>query len=146
MKSRQLGLVLMALIAVGVAGLLFRVIAGGSDETVLEGIVEVSEFSSDHIVVEGTGLQAEIVRLGEPEEQKWFVDDQLVFEPLLQAFWQAVKDLNDAQLVSTNPANHSKMGVVQGDAIEVSFFQERRSLQEKFIVGTWKPDVRLCYV
>ena len=146
MKSRQLGYVLMALIAVGIAGLLFRVIAGGSDEIVLEGIVEVSEFSSDRILVEGDGLETEILRLGEPEEQKWFVDDQLVFEPLLQAFWQAVTDLNDAQLVSTNPANHSKMGVVQGDAIEVSFFQERRSLQEKFIVGTWKPDVRLCYV
>ena len=146
MKSRQLGYVLMALIAVGIAGLLFRVIAGGSDEIVLEGIVEVSEFSSDRILVEGDGLETDILRLGEPEEQKWFVDDQLVFEPLLQAFWQAVNDLNDAQLVSTNPANHSRMGVVEGDAIEVSFFQERRSLQEKFIVGTWKPDVRLCYV
>ena len=114
MKSRQLGYVLMALIVVGIAGLLFRVIAGGSDEIVLEGIVEVSAFSSDRIVVEGDGLQTEIQRLGEPEEQKWFVDDQLVFEPLLQAFWQAVTDLNDAQLVSTNPANHSRMGVVQG--------------------------------
>ena len=146
MKSRQVGYVLMALIAVGVAGLLFRVIAGGSYEIVLEGIVEVSEFSSDRILVEGDGLQTDILRLGEPEEQKWFVDDQLVFEPLLQAFWQAVGDLNEAQLVSTNPDNHSRMGVVQGDAIEVSFFQDRRSLQEKFIVGTWKPDVRLCYV
>ncbi len=146
MKSRQVGYVLMALIAVGIAGLLFRVIAGDSDEIVLEGIVEVSQFSSDRILVEGNGLQTEIQRLGEPEEQKWFVDDQLVFEPLLQAFWQAVTDLNDAQLVSTNPDNHPRMGVVQGDAIEVSFFQDRRSLQEKFIVGTWKPDVRLCYV
>ena len=36
-KSRQLGFVLMALIAVGVAGLVFRIVSAGSDEIILEG-------------------------------------------------------------------------------------------------------------
>ena len=146
MKSRQLGFVLIALILVGLAGLVFRIVAAGSDEIVLEGLVAVSEIASDRVLVEGDGKQTELSRLGEAEQFTWFVDDQPVFEPLLLQFWQAVRDIHDAQLISTNPANHSRMGVIQGEAIEVSFFQDRRSLQEKFIVGTWTPDVRLCYV
>ena len=146
MKSRQVGFVLMALIAVGIAGLVFRIVAAGSDEVILEGLVQVSSQASDRVLVEGNGLTTELQRLGEAEQGSWFVDDQPVFEPWLRQFWQGVDDLYDAQLVSTNSANHDRMGVVQGDAIEVSFFQDRRSLQEKFIVGAWKPAARLCYV
>ncbi len=146
MKSRQVGFVLIALIAVGVAGLVFRIIAAGSDEVILEGLVQVSSQASDRVLIEGDGFTTELQRLGEAEQGAWFVDRQPVFEPWLQQFWQGVDDLYDAQLVSTNPTNHERMGVVQGDATELSFFQDRRSLQEKFIVGTWKPTTRLCYV
>ena len=146
MKSRQVGFVLMALIAVGIAGLVFRVVAAGSDEVILEGLIQVSSQASDRVLVEGNGFTTELQRLGEAEQGSWFVDDQPVFEPWLRQFWQGVDDLYDAQLVSTNSANHDRMGVVQGDAIEVSFFQDRRSLQEKFIVGAWRPAARLCYV
>jgi hypothetical protein len=146
MKSRQLGFVLMALIAVGVAGLIFRIFAAGSDEIVLEGLVQVSPQASDRVLVAGGDSQTELVRLGDAEQASWFVDDQPVFLPRLEQFWQAVDDLYDAQLVSVNPANHPRLGVVDGESIEVSFFIGGRSLQEKFIVGEWKPDVRLCYV
>ncbi len=145
MKSRQLGFVLIALIVAGVSGLVFRVVASGGEEIVLEGLVQVGPQASDRIVVEGDGMSTEIRRLGAAEDLTWFVDDQPVFEPRMLQFWQAADDLYDAQLVSINPDNHSRMGVSDGEAIEVSFFQDRRSLQEKFIVGTWKPDVRLCY-
>ncbi len=146
MKSRQLGFVLMALIAVGVAGLIFRIFAAGSDEIILEGLVQVSQQASDRVLVADGEKQTELVRLGEAEQATWFVDDQPVFIPRLEQFWQAVDDLYDAQLISVNPANHSRLGVVDGDSIEISFFIGGRSLQERFIVGEWKPDVRLCYV
>ncbi len=146
MKSRQLGFVLMALIAVGVAGLIFRIIAAGSDEIVLEGLVQVSPRASDRVLVAGGDSQTELVRLGDAEQASWFVDDQPVFLPRLEQFWQAVDDLYNAQLVSVNPANHPRLGVVDGESIEVSFFIGGRSLQEKFVVGEWQPDVRLCYV
>ena len=145
MKSRQLGFVLMALIAVGVAGLAFRIVSAGSDEIILEGLIQVSSQASDRVLVEGGGKRTELQRLGDAEQGAWYVDDQPVFAPQLQQFWQAVDDLYDAQLVSVNPANHGRMGVVDGEATEVSFFLGRRSLQEKFLIGTWKPDVRLCY-
>lgn len=145
MKSRQLGYVLIALIAVGLIGIAFRVIASGGDAIVLEGLVQVGPQASDRILVEGDGFSTEIRRLGAAEDLTWFVDNQQVFEPRMLQFWQATSDLYDAQLVSTNPNNHSRMGVSDGEAIELSYFQGGRSLQEKFIVGTWKPDVRLCY-
>ena len=145
MKSRQLGYVLIALIAVGLAGIAFRVIASGGDEVVLEGLVQVGPQASDRILVEGGEFSTEIRRLGSAEEFTWFVDNQPVFEPRMAQFWQATSDLYDAQLVSINPNNHPRMGVVDGEAIEVSYFQGGRSLQEKFIVGTWKQNVRLCY-
>ena len=145
MKSRQLGYVLTALIAVGLIGIVFRVIASGGDAIVLEGLVQVGPQASDRILVEGDGFSTEIRRLGAAEDLTWFVDNQQVFEPRMLQFWQATSDLYDAQLVSTNPNNHSRMGVSDGEAIELSYFQGGRSLQEKFIVGTWKPDVRLCY-
>ena len=146
MKSRQLGFVLMALIAVGVAGLIFRIFAAGSDEIILEGLVQVSQQASDRVLVADGEKQTELVRLGDAEQATWFVDDQPVFIPRIEQFWQAVDDLYDAQLISVNPANHSRLGVVDGDSIEISFFIGGRSLQERFIVGEWKPDVRLCYV
>ncbi|HJO83797.1 MAG: DUF4340 domain-containing protein [SAR202 cluster bacterium] len=147
MKSKQLGYVLMALIAVGIAGLVFRVVALGSDETVLEGLVQVSSEASDKVVIQHGERMTELIRLGDTETgYGWFADDEAVFEPKLNQFWLAVSDFYDAQLVATNPANHTRMGVADDQGIEVSFFQDRRSLQEKLIVGIWKPDVRLCYV
>ncbi len=147
MKSRQVGYVLMALIAVGVAGLAFRIVALGSDETILEGLVQVSSEASDKVVLRSGAVETELIRLGDTETgYAWLVDDQPVFEPKLNQFWLAVSDLYDAQLVATNPANHSRMGVADGEGVEVSFFQDRRSLQEKLIIGSWKPDVRLCYI
>ena len=145
MKSRQLGYVLIALIAVGLVGIAFRLASSGGDAIVLEGLVQVGPQASDRILVEGDGFRTEIRRLGAAEDLTWFVDNQQVFEPRMLQFWQATSDLYDAQLVSTNPNNHSRMGVVDGEAIELSYFQGGRSLQEKFIVGDWKSNVRLCY-
>ena len=66
--------------------------------------------------------------------------------PKLEQFWLAVSDLYSAQLIAEKPSSQTRMGVADGEGVQVSFFQDRRSLQEKFIVGTWKPEIRLCYV
>lgn len=146
MKSQQVGYVLMALIAVGLIGLIFRVVAAGSDEVTLRGLVQVSSEASDKILIRDQDSETELLRLGNSETGfAWFVDDQPIFAPRLGAFWIAVSDLYDAQLVATNPANHTQLGITDDQGIEVSFFFNRRSLQERFIVGDWKPDARLCY-
>ncbi len=146
MKSRQVGFVLMALVAVGIAALVFRIVSTESEAVILEGLLQVSEQASDRILVEGGDSYTELQRYGDSEQAAWFVDDQPVFQPIMQQFWLAVSDIYDAQLVSNNPNNHARIGVADGDSIAVSFFQDRGALQEKFFIGEWKRDVRLCYV
>lgn len=147
MKTQQLGYVLMVLIAVGVIGLIFRIFAAGSDEVTLQGLVPVSQESTEEILIRGHESETELVRFGSTDTGfTWFVDDQPIFAPKLDAFWVAVSDLYNAQLVATNPANHQRIGVSDNQGIEVSFYAAGRSLQERFIVGDWSPEVRLCYL
>ncbi|MFQ5858790.1 MAG: DUF4340 domain-containing protein [Anaerolineae bacterium] len=68
-----------------------------------------------------------------------------VFQPKLLDFWSAVSDIDGAQLVARNPANHSRMGVADGQGTVMEFFLGG-SIQEQFLVGEWSPDVRLCYL
>lgn len=147
MKSKQVGYVLMALIAVGIAGLIIRVVARTGPEETLAGLVQVSAMASDKIIITDGDAQAELVRQGdEALGYAWYIDSQPVFSPKLDQFWLAVSDLYTAQLVAQNPRSQTRMGVADGQGVEVSFYRDRRSLQERFIVGTWKPEVRLCYV
>ena len=146
MKSRQVGYVLMALIAVGVVGLIFRIVAAGSDEITLQGLLQVSAVASDKIVIRHQELETELVRIGDSDTGfEWPVDDQPIFAPRLEEFWIAVSDLYSAQLVATDPANHERLGILDDQGIVVEFYRDP-SLQEGFVVGTWTPEVRLCYV
>ena len=51
MGSKQVGYVLIALIAIGVAGLVLRLIAAGSSELTLEGILPVSPDVIDQVTI-----------------------------------------------------------------------------------------------
>ena len=77
MKSQQVGYVLMALIAVGLVGLVFRIVAAGSDEITLKGLVQVSTEASDTIVIRDQDNETELVRIGNSDTGfVWFVDNQ----------------------------------------------------------------------
>ena len=52
---------------------------------------------------------------------------------------------NVAQLIAMNPKNHQRMGVSDDRATVVSFFLGDFE-QEKLLIGTWSPEVGLCYV
>ncbi|MDP6514643.1 MAG: DUF4340 domain-containing protein [SAR202 cluster bacterium] len=147
MKSNQVGYVLIALIAVGLAGLVFRVVARTGPEHTLAGLVQVSTEASDRITISNDEFEAELIKLGDDTTgYAWFIDDKPVFTPKLDQFWLAVSDLYSAQLIAENPNSQTRIGVADGEGVTVSFFLGRRSLQEQFIIGQWKPDVRLCYI
>ena len=141
MKSRQVGLVLMALIAVGLAGLIIRAVSSGSDEVVLSGLLPLSEEIIDKVVLKSGESQAELVRVG----NTWLVGTHEAFPFKVDQLWDAVSDLDGAQLIATNPDNHPRMGVTKEDGTTVYFYLGP-SLQEQFIVGEAKPDVLLCYL
>ena len=142
MKSRQVGFVLMALIAIGVAGILFRVISSGGNDFTMEGLMPITPDVIDRIEISKSGERAELVRMG---EENWRVGKNPAFAPRMSNFWLHVTDIPDAQLVARNPKHHSVLGVDENTGVEFTFYLGQ-SVQEEFIVGKWSPDVKLCYV
>ncbi len=146
MNSRQLVVVLGLLVAIAVAGLVVRVVTSEPEEVVLSGLLPLSQDVVDRVRISTAqnGLAATLERRG--EGAPWTVQNQPAFQPKLEAFWQAVSDIeNIAQLIAMNPGNHERMGVSDDTATVVSFFRDDFE-QEKLLIGAWSPQVGLCYV
>ena len=141
MKSRQVGYVLIALIAIGVVGLVLRIVSASSNELTLEGILPITPDVIDTVTITSASSEVELKKAN----GVWEVERDLVFQSKLSSLWDTVASIDGAQLVAINPANHARMGVEDGQGIEVAFkFGEFEN--ERFIVGKWSPDVRLCYL
>lgn len=145
MKSKQVGYVLMALIAIGIVGLVLKIVTSGSNELVLNGLLPISEDVVDGIEIKFEGSQIRLDRVGDEPPFGWRVGRDQVFAPKLDQFWGVVGGIDGAQLVARNPVNHERMGVLDDQGTEVSFLLGDFE-QEKFIIGNWTPEVRLCYV
>lgn len=142
MGSKQVGYVLIALIVIGVAGLVIRLIAAGSSELTLEGILPVSPDVIDRVTITTpVGSEARLDKINDV----WQVEREEAFQPKLNQLWTAAADIDGAQLVARNPANHARMGVQEGQGINVAFWLGEFK-QEEFIVGKWSQEVRLCYL
>ena len=142
MGSKQVGYVLIALIAIGVAGLALRLIAAGSSELTLEGILPVSPDVIDQVTITApSGSEAKLEKIND----FWQVEREEAFAPKLNQLWTAAADIDGAQLVAVNPTNHARMGVQEGQGISVAFWLGEFK-QEEFIVGRWSQEVRLCYL
>ena len=145
MKSRQVGYVLMAMIALGVIALIARIVTSSPNELVLSGLLPITTDVVDGIIIESADGQsrAKLVRPG--ESRIWTISNQRVFEPKLNIFWSLVADFDGAQLVSTNPDNHERIGVADGQATVLTFLVGDFE-QEKFLIGKWSRDAALCYL
>ncbi|MXY46266.1 MAG: DUF4340 domain-containing protein [Chloroflexi bacterium] len=144
MGSKQVGYVLIALIAIGVVGLVLRLIAAGSSELTLEGILPVSPDVIDRVTITAPAPVGGEARLDKINDV-WQVEREDAFVPKLNQLWTAAADIDGAQLVARNPVNHERMGVMEGQGVSVAFWLGEFK-QEEFIVGNWSPEVRLCYL
>ena len=143
MKSRQVGYVLIALIVIGISGLLYRVVLGGTDEFVLEGLLPINEEIIDQVDIStNNGLASELIKVN---NSYWEVSNNPIFTPKLSAFWEHLDDVSGAQLVARKSKYHELLGVDEENSTKLSFYVGR-SLQEKLHVGKWSDEVRLCYV
>ena len=130
-----------ALIIIGLAGLIIRLVSTESDELTLDGILPITPDVVNRVVISGDLEEAILVKVG----NTWQIGRDLTFEDRLNALWVTVSEIDGAQLVALNPANHSRMGVQDGQGIRVSFYRGEFK-QEEFIVGQWSPQVRFCYL
>ena len=144
MKSRQVGFVLIAMIVIGLAGLVIRVVSSGSDEVVLSGLLPISPDVVNKVVIRTEQGPSEVTLV--KVRDIWTIDNQPAFVPKMNLLWTAVADIQDgAQLIAINPKNHQRMGVANGQGTVVSFYIGT-SLLEKLIIGKWTPEVGLCYI
>lgn len=131
----------MALIIVGALGLIVRIISSSEDEIVLAGLAPLERDFIDKIVIKSTESETTLVR----NQETWYVNsNQSVFIPKINEFWEKVQDIKGAGLIALNEANHERMGVSE-TGTQVSFFLGG-AVQEQFVIGTWNPDVGLCYI
>ena len=141
MKSKQVGTVLIALIIIGLAGLIIRLVSTESSELTLDGILPVTPDVVNKVTISGDFDEATLVKIA----GIWQIERDLTFDDRMNALWATVGEIDGAQLIAMNPANHSRMGVQEGQGIRVAFYRDD-FIQEEFIVGSWTPDVRFCYM
>lgn len=142
MKSKQIGYVFIAVIVIGMAGLALRLISAGSSELTLEGILPVSPDVIDAVTIDSpSGQQSKLEKVN----GVWLIGREEAFAPKLTQLWAATLDIDGAQLIAQNPANHARMGVEEGQGVNVAFWLGEFK-QEEFIVGDWTQRVRLCYL
>ena len=120
MKSRQVGFVLAALIAIGIAGLIIRFVSVDPEEEILSGLLPMAGNVVTRITLHdsATDKGADLVRIGE----FWTINNRPVFPPKMDQFWLAVSAIDGAQLIAENPDNHERMGVADGQGTVVSFY------------------------
>ena len=143
MKNRQVGFVLMALIAIGIIGIVIRLVTGGSSDFILKGLMPISGDVITKVIIMGPDQNSsELVKI---DEENWEVGMHPVFAPRLNDFWVHVNDIPMAQLVAREKTHHEKLGVDDENSTKIDFYFGQ-SLQEQFHVGKWLPEVRLCYI
>ena len=142
MKSRQVGYVLIALILLGITGLLVRIITDSSNQFVLKGLMPITGDVIDKVQITEGNITTELVRVS---EETWRVGKHTVFTPRMSDFWDHVNDIPNAQLVARKPKHHALLGVSEEGGTTITFFLGP-SVQEEFYIGNWSPDVNLCYI
>ena len=109
---------------------------------VLSGLMPISEDVIDKIVITSNENEESVtlLKLG----SSWTLENQKVFQNKLDAFWAITSYFEGAQLTSKNPKSHSKIGINDNQGVSLEFYVANY-LQEKFIIGKWTNDSRLCY-
>jgi len=142
MKSRQVGYVLIALILLGMSGLIARIVTDSSNQFVMKGLMPISGDVIDKVQITDGNIVSELVKVN---EETWRVGKHTIFTPRINDFWAHVNDIPEAQLLAKKPKHHSLLGVSEGDGTTITFFLGP-SIQEEFHIGLWSPDVKLCYI
>ena len=82
MKSRQVGYVLIALILLGVGGLIARIITDSSNQFVMKGLMPISGDVIDKVQITEGDITSELIKV---TDEVWRVGKHNVFSPRMNA-------------------------------------------------------------
>ena len=154
MKSKQIGYLLIAIIALGAVGLAARLLSTEVEEPVMTDVSPLNGDVVDKVVMTEGTASTTLLKI----DDGWSVGDYPVYDARLQLMWDTAGRFDGSDLVSTNPENHWLMGTMPEYGTVVQFWSGD-SLIEEFYVGdkfssavgkrtfsAWSAAVRMCYV
>jgi len=141
MNARSLKLVFAFVVAIGILGLVFRLISGVSESDTLSGLFPLNDAIVSEIIVSSYNNESRLIKSG----GTWRVGINPVYDVRMQSLWSVVDSLDDAHLVAINEQSQDILGVDLKNGIEVDFRSEGKSL-ESIIIGKWIPDTGLSYL
>ena len=160
MRGRQVGVVLIALIALGLAGLGVRLFSAEPELELISGVRPITEDVVDRVVIRDQENETTLRKIN----GQWWAGSETYRYPAVQIkqdeFWEVVSRIDDAELISKNPENHALMGLTEEQGTWVEFYKGGE-LQEVFFVGDkvyaplveeekpltpWTVQARLCYL
>ena len=154
MGGKQVGYVLIALIVLGIAGIVVRLVSAETEKSVLSGVRPLNENEIDKVVMRDADNEVIVEKRGD----RWWVGQYPVVQLKFEEMWDTAAAFNGAELIASNPDNHGLMGV-SPENTTVAQFWKGDGLQEEFFVGDkqyapigekpitpWTPYARLCYL
>ena len=156
MQGKQVGYVLIAIILLGAAGLVARLLSTEAQVPVITGVRPLNAEVIDKVVLRD--WESEVFIEKKPDGT-WWTEGYPVFQNKLELFWDTAAKLKSAELVALNRENHDVMGVSPQFGTVVEFW-EGDSLRDQFIVGDkqfvakseetafflWSVAARRCYL
>ncbi len=134
MGRRQVGIVIIALILLGIAGMAVRLLSVEPELEIIKNIAPLSREGINRVIMRDNLNEVTLRKTG----GQWWVGSETFNYPAVETklaeFWPTVEEINDAELVSRNPENHTLMGVTSEQGTSVEFWRDDQML-EKFLVG-----------
>ena len=168
MSRFQIGVVFALLVVLAVVGFVLRFATSDSEVEKISAVEALTEDIIDRIVIRDPAAAQDGQQPSEGEVTLWRVEEGWLvglenhryrtYSTKIQEILEAVGDIQGAELVSRNPANHQRMGVSAEHAKVVEFWNGQ-DLVGRFLVGDkafiqlgnetltpWTPANQSCFV
>ena len=133
MRNNQVRIVLTVLVVVALVGLFGKIFLNlNQSAEILLNSKNLNSDSVDKIILSDREDQAMV--FFNTDTNRWVVGSYPILEDYMNAFWNTVSQINEAELVSNNPENHQYMGVDPRNTTNVEFYY-KGELLETFLVG-----------
>ncbi len=133
MRNNQVKIVLIVLVVVTLVGLFGKIFLNlNQSAEILLNSKNLNSDSVDKIILSDREDQAMV--FFNTDSNRWFVGSYPILDDYMNAFWNTVSQINEAELVSNNPENHQYMGVDPRNTTNVEFYY-KGELLETFLVG-----------
>lgn len=156
MGTKQVRIVLTALIFIGILAVVVRLVSISPGQQKLTGTPLLTSEVIDKVIMRDREYETEINKI----DGSWMVGPYPVVPERIEDFWEISGRIEGAGLIGQNPENHLLMGVSTANGTEVEYWNANE-LKAKYVIGDkeyaplveeekpfwpWSAQVALCFV